>query len=145
METKAKITRVEEMPVFRIFYELALAVEKAGRGFGPDFRWLRGQALRSSESVCANMTEGFYSQYSTEYLQSLHRCRREARETMTHLDYARDVGLLPAATARDLLAQYEAGLEQLSRLVAGIERKIQESGKTKPGWVVKEEATEYEA
>ncbi|MCK4640133.1 MAG: four helix bundle protein [Candidatus Marinimicrobia bacterium] len=58
---------------------MALEVEKISRDYGYDFRWLRIQLLRASESVCANMTEGFYSQYSTEYLHSLFYCRREAR------------------------------------------------------------------
>src|SRR5271157_725144 len=85
---RQKIETVEQMPVYQAFLTLALELEKKTRGFGPDFRWLRVQMLRSSESVCANMTEGFYSQYSTEYLQALYRCRREARETMTHVSYA---------------------------------------------------------
>ncbi len=49
------------MRVYQLFYALALDIEKETRGFGTDFRWLRGQMLRSSESACANMTEGFYS------------------------------------------------------------------------------------
>jgi four helix bundle protein len=65
---KRKIERVEDMPVFRACFALALSIEKDSRAFAVDFKWLRGQMLRSSESVCANMTEGFYSQYSTEYL-----------------------------------------------------------------------------
>ena len=68
---KRKIERVEEMPVFQACMALALSIEKNSRAFAPDFKWLRSQMLRSSESVCANMTEGFYSQYSTEYLQAL--------------------------------------------------------------------------
>ena len=85
---KRKIERVEDMPVFQACFALALSIEKDSRAFAVDFKWLRGQMLRSSESVCANMTEGFYSQYSTEYLQVLYRCRREGRETMTHVRYA---------------------------------------------------------
>jgi len=56
------IERVEDMPVYRLFFTLAQEVELTTRGVGPDFRWLRVQVLRSSESVCANMTEGFYAQ-----------------------------------------------------------------------------------
>jgi four helix bundle protein len=70
---KRKIERVEDMPVFQACLALALSIEKDSRAFAADFKWLRGQVLRSSESVCVNMTEGFYSQYSTEYLQALYR------------------------------------------------------------------------
>lgn len=121
------------MPVFERFYELAVEIEKATRGCGPDFRWLRVQLLRSSESVCANMTEGFYSQYSTEYLQALHRCRREARETLLHLRYAGGTGNLPAPLLGDLQGKGEDALQQLAGVIASIERKISERGKAKPG------------
>ena len=74
-----KINRVEEMPVYQMFYNIALEVEEITRDYRSDFHWLRIQVLKSSESVCANMMEGFYTQYSTEYLHSLFYCRREAR------------------------------------------------------------------
>jgi four helix bundle protein len=74
-----KITHVEQTPVYQLFFAMAIELERVTRGIPTDFRWLRNQFLRSSESVCANMAEGFYSQYSTEYLQSLYRCRKEAR------------------------------------------------------------------
>ncbi len=72
------------MPGFGLFHERAQRLEESSRHSLPESRWLRVQVLRSSESVCANMAEGFYSQYSTEYLQSLYRCRREAREAIAH-------------------------------------------------------------
>ena len=131
-ETELKrIEHVEDMPVYRLFYELALKIEKTSRSFRMDFHWLRSQLLRASESVCANMTEGFYSQYSTEYLQSLYRCRREARETMTHLNYAQDIGML-SPNDKTLLPAYENGLHQLGNLIMSIERKIKLHGKSKP-------------
>jgi four helix bundle protein len=137
------IRRVEDMPVFQVFYGLALEVEKESRGYPSDFRWLRGQKLRSSESVCANMTEGFYSQYSTEYRQSLFRSRREARETQTHLNYARDVGLLPVPLAANVVGRYEDGLVQLNNLIGSIDRKIERQGKDRPSSGVKEEPGDY--
>jgi four helix bundle protein len=135
-----KIQRIEDMPVFERFYQLATDIEKATRVFGPDFRWLRSQVMRSSESVCANMTGGFYSQYSTEYLQALYRCRREARETLVHLRYVGDTGKL----SRELLTQLQAGgedaLQQLAALIVSIKRKIADRGKTKPGALLIKEA-----
>lgn len=126
--------RVEEMPVYQHFYQLAVDVERATRAFGPDFRWLRNQVLRSSESVCANMTEGFYAQFTTEYRQSLYRCRREGRETSTtHLSYARDVGQLAPEIAEGLQTRYEEGMRQLSLLINSVEGRIRSRGKTKPG------------
>ena len=142
-----KIDRVEDMPVYQLFYQLALEIEKVSRNYGPDFRWLRGQSLRASESVCGNMTEGFYAQYSTEYLHSLYRCRREGRETVTHVNYAKDVGVLPSGIANSLTARYDEALHELNNLIASIERKIQSRGKSKPGvpGFVREVPDSYEA
>ena len=131
MNTKT-VKQVEDMPVYQLFYDAALQIERNSRAYGPDFRWLRSQSLRASESVCANMTEGFYSQYSTEYLQCLYRCRREARETMTHLKYASDAGCLPVNTAKDLSVAYGKGCHQLGNLIKSIEKKIESRGKAKP-------------
>jgi len=140
-----KIERVEERPVYQLFYRWALDVEVATRRFGQDFRWLRLQALRSSESVCANMTEGFYSQYSTEYLQCLFRCRREARETTTHLQYGIDSQQLNFEAGNRLLVKAEDGCEQLSKLISSIERKIQQRGKAKPApYTISEPQGTYE-
>lgn len=132
------------MPVYELFYQLAIEIERDTREYPPDFRWLRGQKLRSSESVCANMTEGFYSQYSTEYRQSLYRSRREARETQTHLRYGRDIGVLAATFASDLLERYEEGIRQLNSLIGSIERKIAERGKAKPDMTVHETIGGYD-
>ena len=128
----SKISEVEDMPVYQVLFELALEIEVETRHIGPEFRWLRGQLLRASESVCANMTEGFYSQYSTEYLQALFRCRREAQETLTHVRYAISVKQLPEKTAITIMARYREALKQLSNLIRSIERKINERGKSKP-------------
>ena len=128
---KRKIERVEDMPVFQACFVLALSIEKDSRAFTVDFKWLRGQMLRSSESVCANMTEGFYSQYSTEYLQALYRCRREGRETMTHVRYAMTLKQLSDEKGQALIEGYDNALTQLANLIASIERKIRQRGKTK--------------
>ena len=126
-----KIRDVEQMPVYPAASKLALDVETQTRDFGPDFRWLRIQCLRSSESVCANMAEGFYSQYSTEYLQALHRCRREARETIAHIRYGLGVKQLDHVVGTGLISEYEDALVQLANLMASIERKMGQYGKTK--------------
>ena len=140
-----KINRVEEMPVYQIFYKLALEVERMTRDYRPDFHWLRIQSLKASESVCANMTEGFYAQYSTEYLHSLFRCRREARETMTHIRYAGDVKLLPKSIDGSICSRYDDALQQLANLITSIERKIQLKGKSKATvYCVKEDFEDYE-
>jgi four helix bundle protein len=129
---KKRIEQVEEMPVYQAFFNLALEVEKATKHYASDFQWLRAQLLRSSESVCANMTEGFYSQYSTEYLQALYRSRREARETMTHLRYAIGSGQLSERVGGMLVMGYTESLKQLANLILSIERKINVRGKSKP-------------
>jgi len=138
------LRQVTEMPVDQLFRQLAIEVEDITRSLGHEFRWLRVQSLRSSESVLANMTEGFYSQYSTEYLQCLYRSRREARETMGHIRYAVDVRQMAQETADKTLSSYEDALTQLSSLIGSIEGKIREKGKAKEyPMLVRELGAEY--
>lgn len=131
------------MPVYQAFLDLALDIEKTSRDCGPDFRWLRVQMLRSSESVCANMAKGFYAQYSTEYVHALYRCRREARETMTHISYAQSMGQISKSIAGGLEIQYQEALKQLANVTASIERKIQDRGKGRPEALLKEPNADY--
>jgi four helix bundle protein len=126
---KRIIERVEDMPVFQACFALSLSMGKDSRAFAVDFKWLRGHMLRSSEAVCANMTEG--SQYSTEYLQALYRCRREGRETMTHVRYSMAIKQLSDEKGRALTEGYDIALTQLANLIASIDRKILQRGKTK--------------
>jgi four helix bundle protein len=128
---KKAIKDADEMSVWQSLFKLATEVERATRKYGVEFRWLRIQSLRSSESVCANVTEGFYSQCSTEYLQALYRSRREARETITHIIYAMEVRQLSPKIGSDLLAQYREALKQLANVIISIERKIRDRGKSK--------------
>ncbi len=140
-----RIRDVEQMPIHRLFEDLAFRVEESTRRFGPEFRWLRVQVLRSSESVCANLAEGFYAQYSTEYAQSLHRCRREARESIAHIRYAKGVGQLDETLSDSIISSYVSALVQLARLISAIEKKIIERGKGKDlSCIVREEPCEYE-
>lgn len=91
------------------------------------------------------MTEGFYSQYSTEYLQALCRCRREAHETKLHIKYAVDTAQISAEAGRQLLEGYEKAVAQLGGLIGSIEKKIGDRGKTKPTpYLAKEDKAEYE-
>ena len=77
------------------------------------------------------MAEGFYSQYSTEYLQALYRSRREAQETLTHLRYAMSVKQLPESLGVAIVGRYGEALKQLANLIGSIERKIIQRGKGK--------------
>jgi four helix bundle protein len=105
------------------------------------------QTNKAAEAVPANWTEGFYSQYSTEYLQCLYRCRREGREAQLHLRYASDVGLVAKERAQPILERYEDALRQLNHLIRSIELKIETQGKGKPKdsrFVIRETQEGYE-
>jgi four helix bundle protein len=143
-DKRGKIERVEEMPVYGVLYDLAVDVERASRSFTADFRWLRIQVLRSSESSFTNLSEGFTAQYSTEYLQSLYRAKREARERVSHSKYSADVEQMPADVSGDLVARYEDGFRPLGHVIKSIERKIRERGKSKPGFSkIREDTAPY--
>ena|SRR2546425_5105168 len=63
--------------------------------------------MRSSESVAANIAEGFESQYPREYMRSLYVARREAGETKVHLRYARDAELAAVDDCEGMCREYD--------------------------------------
>ncbi|MDN5940885.1 MAG: hypothetical protein L0H94_03290 [Nitrospira sp.] len=61
----------------------------------------------------------------------MHRCRREGRETITHVRYAMTIKQLSGEKGLALIEGYDNALTQLANLIASIERKICQRGKTK--------------
>ena len=73
----------------------------------------------------------------------MYRCRREARETLTHIAYAADTGQLDKTVSEGLVSEYETALKLLSGLISSVQRKMAEHGKAKPGSTVREDGASY--
>jgi hypothetical protein len=118
-----KIERVEDLAVYQTFRRLADEVEKASREYGLSYRWLRNQTLQAAESACAHLTDSAFVEYTSTFLKALYRSRSEARGVMSHLNSARDAGLLKHGDA--LIGRYESAVGDLGRLIRHVEEAIE--------------------
>jgi len=110
--------------VFNLAYELAVRILHLTESWSCRFDWLAEQIMRSSESVAANIAEGFESQHPKEYLRSLYIARREAGETKVHLRYAHDAGLTSADECDGLCRDYDRVGQMLWGLIRSLGSRV---------------------
>lgn len=80
--------------------------------------------MRSSESVAANIAEGFESQHPKEYLRAVYIARREAGESKVHLKYAQDAGLIKAEEREALWKEHDRIGQMLWGLIRSISKRL---------------------
>ena len=120
----SQIRSVEDLDVFNLAYDLAVRIMRLTDNWPRRFWWLADQIMRSSESVAANIAEGFESQHPKEYLRSLYIARREAGETKVHLRYARDARLITAEECEALRSDYDRVGQMLWGLIRSIGKRV---------------------
>jgi len=86
----------------------------------PVARILIDQILRSSSSVSDNISEGFASLSTREYIHYLGISRKSASETENHLYQFRDVPLFPAALVDVRLGQ----ILEINRMLMGLIKSL---------------------
>lgn len=92
---------------------------------------LGSQLRRSSNSIPANLAEGWNNKHSTVYLESINRALGEPRETAHHLSMAFRKGDL-SQTAYESLKERYAQCGRMLRGLSRVERSAAFSrGKTK--------------
>ena len=81
--------RVEDLEVYNKLCDLAIEVHKLTLTF-PKFEIyeLGSQLRRSSNSIPANLAEGFNNKHTNIYLEGISRAQGELRETIHHLKIA---------------------------------------------------------
>lgn len=109
---------IEEVPVWIRAQEFAVEVYRITKKFPNSENFgLISQVKRSSSSVPANITEGFYRNTRKELLQFLYTARGSLGETISHLNLAKRL---------DYLNEKEFIL---------IKEKADEVGKQLNGWI----------
>jgi four helix bundle protein len=110
--------RLESFGIYRIARELFNAFWDDSEVMGKDYRGreLVKQQVRSLDSVCANIEEGFGRGFGKELPQHLRIARGEARESRGR--YERCNRLLPA----DVISQR---VSTLNRIIGGLTKTIQ--------------------
>lgn len=95
MVKKNTYQSAEEVPVWQKAHELVILVYKVTECFPKkEVYGLTSQLRRSSMSIAANISEGFYRNSTKELLQFLYNARGSLGETLYHLRLSRDLKYL---------------------------------------------------
>jgi four helix bundle protein len=127
--TKRIITSFEDLDVYKLLVELHLRVHELTMSF-PAYEMyeLGSQLRRSSNSIPANLAEGWNNRHSTVYIEAINRGLGELRETRHHLSIAARKGYAPKATFDDLLQGYD----RCGRMLRALEQALRKSVASSP-------------
>lgn len=114
--------RVEDLEVYRRLVDLVMQVHDLTMKF-PKFEMyeLGSQLRRSSNSVAANLAEGFGNKHTNIYTECISRAQGEIRETKHHLHIAQKKGYLSEGEFSQLYSELEICSKMLYRLEKSLE------------------------
>lgn len=112
---------LENLEVYKKLYKLALEVYRLTLEF-PNFEKyeLGSQLRRSSNSIPANLAEGFNNKHTNIYLECISRAQGELRETKHHLRMAFSRNYI----SRERLDYYIFNYEECERMLYGLEKSL---------------------
>lgn len=121
---KKAIRTFEDLDVYRRLVKLHLEINELTMGF-PQYEMyeLGSQIRRSSNSIPANLAEGWNNKHSTVYLESINRAQGELRETKHHLSIAFQKGHIEQEKFKDLSGRYD----ECGRMLYGLKQSIDSS------------------
>lgn len=121
-----------ELEVYKLAFEAAMEIFETTKAFPREERYsLTDQIRRSSQSVCANITEAWRRRrYKGSFVYRLNDAEAEAAETQTWLEFAVKCSYLEAEVARSLYGRYDHILGKLVTMIRQPEK-----------WVIKERET----
>ncbi len=90
------ITKVTDIDAYNMAYEFCMQVFLLTKSFPKEERYsLTDQIIRSSRSICANISEGWGKRnYENEFKRHLVYSLGSAEETKTWLQFAKDCGYI---------------------------------------------------
>jgi len=116
----------EELEVWKRACRLAVRlyeVLKDCRDYG-----LKDQVTRAAVSIASNIAEGAERDSKSEYIRFLHIAKGSAAELRTQVYIAQRIGILPEATATQLVAE----LKEISAMLHGLIRSLKPPPTLKP-------------
>ncbi len=124
----ARIEKVGDLKVYRWLVDLHLRIHKLSMQF-PQFELyeLGSQIRRSSNSIPANLAEGFNNRHAKMYLQAISRSLGELRETQHHLLIALRKQYLPKEEYNELMDTYMQCAKMLRGIYKAMNRKQTDS------------------
>ncbi len=112
---------VEDLKVYKRLFDLVLEVHDITLGFPRlELYELGSQVRRSSNSIAANLAEGFGNKHTKIYTESISRAQGELRETIHHLRIAQAKKYISASHFTDLRDRYR----ECSRMLFGLEKSL---------------------
>lgn len=115
----------QEIPVWQESHKLALEIYRITKRFPKEEVYgLTGQLRRSSSSIPANITEGFYRNTRKELLQFLYNARGSAGETVYHIILAKDLKYISNKEYEKLSESYQGIVRQLSGWIKSLKNKL---------------------
>ncbi len=119
---KERIKSFEDLEVYQKLCKLHLDIHKLTLAF-PKFELheLGSQLRRSSNSIPANLAEGWNNKHINLYLEGINRALGELRETAHHLTIAFKKNYLTKELYTDYIARYD----ECGRMLKGLERSLE--------------------
>jgi four helix bundle protein len=121
--SKARVSTVEDLEVFRRAYAVSLDLHQASLHFPKieQFGGLADQIRRASKSICANLAEGFGKQRQSnlEFKRYLLMAIGSADEMQVWLKYCSDLEYVDRSTCERWRGEYR----QIARMLQGLHSK----------------------
>ncbi|CAD6492729.1 MAG: 23S rRNA-intervening sequence protein [Candidatus Argoarchaeum ethanivorans] len=121
MVERKKIKSFEDLEVYQKLLELHLEVSKISLKF-PKYELyeLGSQIRRSSNSIPANLAEGWNNKHINIYLEGINRAFGEYQETLHHLQVAYRKGHID----KDAYLNYRQRYEESAKMLRGLESAL---------------------
>ena len=113
--------KVEDLDVYKKLFFLTIEVHDLTMTF-PKFELyeLGSQLRRSSNSIPANLAEGFGNKHTNIYLEGISRSQGELRESIHHLKIASAKKYLSDERLKLFITKYE----ECSKMLYGLEKSL---------------------
>jgi four helix bundle protein len=119
---KKAVNSYEDLDVYQKLFELHLEVHQMTLLFPAFERFELGSQLRrSSNSIGANLAEGWNNKHVNVYIEGINRALGELRETRHHLTVAFRKDYLSKSAFEKLLGRYD----ECGRMLRGLERSME--------------------
>jgi four helix bundle protein len=113
--------KFNDLQVYKRLSELALKIDQLTMTFPKhELHELGSQLRRSSNSVPANLAEGFGNKHTNIFTECISRSQGELRESLHHLDIACKKGYLEKNDYEKLYNEYE----ECSKMLYGLEKSL---------------------
>ena len=119
--TKGKIRSFDDLELYKKLCELHLEINRLSLTF-PKFELheLGSQIRRSSNSIPANVAEGWNNKHLNIYLEGLNRAQAELQETKHHLHMAYRKGYLSEKEH----VKYSDGYDECGKMLRGLQHSL---------------------